>query len=159
MQSRSSSNRGGCSSCQPTRLRPLLTPGFGCSAGLRRRASMSDGGNDPFVGANGFHPAGTRTDKSPTHRPPNRSGGGQLFFGYFSVCPRVRAVHAPFRPMVPPLPAGLARISATCAGRRASLTMGRPAAGSSDDRLYRLTTRPKFPAPIPDAVAVFGAHS
>jgi len=110
---------------------------------------MPDGGNDPFVGADGFHPVGTRIDKSPTHRPPNRSGGGQLFFGYFSVCPRVRAVHAPFRPMVPPLPAGLARISATCAGRRAPLTMGRPAAGSSDDRLYRLTTPAKVPGAHP----------
>jgi hypothetical protein len=101
---------------------------------------MPDGGNDPLVGAGGFHPGDTPTDNVLTQTPPNRSGGGQLFFAYFSVCRRVRAFHAPFWPMVSPPPAGSTRISMTCDGRRARLTVGRPAAGSSDDRLYRLMT-------------------
>jgi hypothetical protein len=142
-------NQGDALSCQPTRLRPLLTPCFGCSAGLRRRASMPDDGNDPSVGADGFHPSDTPMVRSITQRPPNRSGGGQLFFAYFSVCPRVRSVHATFRPTVAPPPAGPARISTTCAGRRAPLNMGRPAASSSDDWLYRLTTPIEVPGAHP----------
>src|SRR6476469_1688702 len=95
---------------------------------------MPDRDNDPFLGADGFHPTDTPIGNPETHRPPNRSGGGQLFFAYFSVLPRVRAVHAPCPPMVPPpSAAGPARISTTCAGGRAPLNMGRPAAGSSDD--------------------------
>ena len=149
MQSRSSSNRGGCSSCQPTRLRPLLTPRFGCSAGLRRRASMPDRGNDRFVGAGGFHPAGTHLGNLKTRNPPIRSGGGRLFFAYSSIYPLGEAASTPFRSMVPAPSAGLPRISTTCAGRRARLNMGRAAAGSSDDWLYRLTTPAKVPGALP----------
>ena len=181
------SKRGGCSSCQPTRLRPLLTPRFGCSAGLRRRASMPDRGNDrfvgadarhstgtlpgesltrkppirsggghkfpknrwPFGGAGGFHPAGTHLGNLKTLNPPIRSGGGRLFFAYSSICPLGEAASTPFRSMVPPPSAGLPRISTTCAGRRAPLNMGRAAAGSSDDWLYRLTTPAKVPGALP----------
>ena len=52
---------------------------------------MPDGGNDPIVGAGGLDPSGTPIGRSTTHRPPIRSGGGQLFFAYFSVCPRGEA--------------------------------------------------------------------
>jgi len=80
----------GCPSCQTTRLRLLLTPGFGRSAGLGRRASMPDRDNDPFVGAVGLQATGTPIANLLTRSSPIRSGAGQLFFENRCSCARAR---------------------------------------------------------------------